>query len=372
MLNTLHGPGARTFLETGHPLRVFVPWGAGRAVGIKHGKASGCVAASSGGEKDANYSIASSVPDVDKLLPILRRKTEERGAGQDAGPGCVYLVGTGPGDPGLLTMRAVQLMQSADVVLYDRLVSSDVLQWVHSAARMVYVGKRRGFHTRTQDQIHDLLIQFAEAGATVLRLKGGDPYVFGRGGEEMEFLEERGIPVYCVPGITAASGISAELGIPLTHRGVATTVRFLTGHSRSGGENELDETIELSVDPKATLVVYMGLQTLPCLTKRLLEAGQDPRTPSVAVERGTTKHQRIVFAHLAELSMATQEAELQSPTLIIIGDVVALAAGWKKWIETGVLIQSGTYHSFNQASLSLKSLKEGCTSRDVNTTVDQE
>jgi len=227
------------------------------------------------------------------------------------------------------------LMQSADVVLYDRLVSNDILQLVHPGARMVYVGKQQGFHTRTQDQIQELLEQFADSGSTVLRLKGGDPYVFGRGGEEVDFLREKGITVHCVPGITAASGISAELGIPLTHRGVATSVRFLTGHSREGGREELDEAVAKSVDPKATLVVYMGLQTMPCLTAKLVEGGLDAKTPSVAVERGTTRDQRVIFSHLEDLPTASQEAGLKSPTLIIIGDVVALAPGWKAWVKTG-------------------------------------
>ncbi|KAK9809220.1 hypothetical protein WJX72_011559 [[Myrmecia] bisecta] len=158
--------------------------------------------------------------------------TPLRSEGRNGGPGEVFLVGTGPGDPGLLTLWAVRMMQTADVVLYDRLVSPDILRMVHSGARMIYVGKEKGFHTRTQDEIHALLYHFAEEGATVLRLKGGDPYVFGRGGEEVQYLEARGIHTHCIPGITAASGICAEFGIPLTHRGVATSVRFLTGHSQ--------------------------------------------------------------------------------------------------------------------------------------------
>ncbi len=157
-------------------------------------------------------------------------------------PGAVYLVGTGPGDPGLLTLRAVQLMQTADVVMYDRLVSEDILELVHPGALMVYVGKQRGFHTRTQEEIQELLGFFAGEGATVVRLKGGDPFVFGRGGEEVQHLGALGVSVHVVPGITAAAGIAAELGIPLTHRGLATSVRFLTGHSREGGEDQLDDT----------------------------------------------------------------------------------------------------------------------------------
>lgn len=148
---------------------------------------------------------------------------------------------------------------------------------------MVYVGKESSYHTRTQTEIHELMSIFAEAGSSVVRLKGGDPYVFGRGGEEMQYLQDRGIPVHCIPGITAASGISAEMAIPLTHRGMATTVRFLTGHSREGGEAELRQSMAKALDPRATLVIYMGLQTLPLTIDGMIEAEQDPQTPSVAV-----------------------------------------------------------------------------------------
>ena len=148
---------------------------------------------------------------------------------------------------------------------------------------MVYVGKQVGYHTRTQSEIHELMSLFAEAGSSVIRLKGGDPYVFGRGGEEMEYLKAKGITVKCIPGITAASGISAELGIPLTHRGMATSVRFLLGHSREHGEEELAQSMIQAIDPYATLVIYMGLMTLPRTIEWLIENGQDPKTPAVAV-----------------------------------------------------------------------------------------
>ncbi|CAD7702107.1 unnamed protein product [Ostreobium quekettii] len=355
MLRPLAGPTMQTFVESDASIRIFLPIGAARRGAMpranlpRPSRERNCspLRALTGGPYNDDVGagdVAGSAPDVDGMLRLVADRAARRGG---TGVGRVYLVGTGPGDPGLLTMRAVQLMRSADVVLYDRLVSSDILQLVHPGARMVYVGKQRGFHTRTQDQIQELLEHFADAGALVLRLKGGDPYVFGRGGEEMGFLRERGIAVHCVPGITAASGISAELGIPLTHRGVATSVRFLTGHSQEGGREELDKTIAMSVDPMATLVVYMGLQTLPNLTTMLVEGGQDPRTPSVAVERGTTSDQRVVFSHLEELPAATTDASLKSPTLIIIGQVVALAPGWKSWIDTGVALQTGGNGSSN-------------------------
>lgn len=174
-------------------------------------------------------------------------------------------MGTGPGDPSLLTLRALRLMQTADVVLYDRLVSDEILALVHNGARMVYVGKEQGFHTRSQEEIHALMAQYAGAGASVLRLKAGDPFVFGRGGEEQVYLRARGISTVTVPGITAASGIAAELGIPLTHRGLATSVRYLTGHACVGNDGMLaDATLAAAHDAHTTLVVYMGLGYVFC------------------------------------------------------------------------------------------------------------
>ncbi|EFN51184.1 hypothetical protein CHLNCDRAFT_141338 [Chlorella variabilis] len=267
--------------------------------------------------------------------PLQQQQEQEQQQEQQQRPGVVWLVGTGPGDPSLLTLKAVRLMQTADVVLYDRLVSEDILGMVHPGALLVYVGKQRGFHTRSQEEIHELLGLFAGQGASVLRLKGGDPYVFGRGGEEVQYLEQRGVTVRAVPGITAASGISAELGIPLTHRGLATSVRFLTGHSREGGEGELGATVAAAADPHTTLVVYMGLGTLPSLTAQLQASGLDLGTPAVAVERGTTPEQRAVYAPLGQLQARVAAAALASPTLIVIGQVVSLAPGWRRFRETG-------------------------------------
>ncbi|GLI70463.1 hypothetical protein VaNZ11_015373 [Volvox africanus] len=268
-------------------------------------------------------------------LEIFLRTYRERNQAPTSGPGEVFLVGTGPGDPGLLTLRAAQLMASADVVLYDRLVSDEILQLVSPAARMVYVGKTAGYHTRRQEEIHELLLAFADAGALVVRLKGGDPYVFGRGGEEVQYLTSRGIRVHCVPGITAAAGICAELGIPLTHRGVATSARFLTGHSREGGEEALDEAVALAADPYTTLIVYMGLQTLAKLTQQLLGAGLSPETPAVAVERGTTAQRRVVYGPASQLHALASAAGLRTPTLILLGHVVALSSGWQEWNAAG-------------------------------------
>ena len=242
----------------------------------------------------------------------------------------VHLVGTGPGDPELLTLKAVRLMQQADVVLYDRLISSEVLEYVNKECLMVYVGKERGMHTRSQGEIHELLYRFCTAGATVVRLKGGDPYVFGRGGEELEYLQERGVEVRCVPGITAASGISSALGIPLTHRGIADNVQFITGHLRGEFTDEkLKELAHKVAYENTTIVIYMGLNSLPQMSKELLEHGMDPSTAAVAVERGTMENQRTVFAPLNDLTEMVTEAELQSPTLIIIGNVVTLCPLWQ-------------------------------------------
>ncbi|CAI5525104.1 unnamed protein product [Closterium sp. Naga37s-1] len=359
--------------------------------------------ASEAGEDDEDdipeVDIADRLPELREMLELLRAKAQSGAAQQQGraqakkgarseGPGNVFLVGTGPGDPDLLTrqfptrpflpplpptsfpspslnpsslpspstpftlrfaraafmlpcilsrdsstirsptpVKAVRALQSADLVLYDRLVSPAILRLAAPSARLLYVGKAAGYHTRTQAEILHLLLAFAEAGAVVVRLKGGDPLVFGRGGEEMEHLQAHGIRVHIVPGITAASGIAAELGVPLTHRGVANSVRFLTGHKRKGGGDPL-YAASTAADPDATLVVYMGLATLPSLAARLLANGLPADTPAVAVERGTTAAQRTVFATLEDLPAAVSAAQLVSPTLIVIGQVVWVGFDW--------------------------------------------
>ncbi|KAH9311815.1 hypothetical protein KI387_026850 [Taxus chinensis] len=286
-------------------------------------------------ERESEHDIALRLPQLHQMLQLLRKKQgsnkEKRGGG---GPGNVYLVGTGPGDPELVTLKALRVIHAADLVLYDRLVSTDILDMVHSGATLLYVGKAAGYHSRTQDEIHQLLLSFAQAGATVVRLKGGDPLVFGRGGEEMDFLHQQGIEVKVVPGITAASGIAAELGIPLTHRGVANSVRFLTGHSRKGGTDP-QFVAKHAADPESTIVIYMGLATLPALADKLILCGLSPETPAAAVEHGTTSQQRMVFAKLQNLPDEVIDAHLVSPTLIIIGKVVALSSYWPTNSSTG-------------------------------------
>lgn len=285
---------------------------------------------------DKENEIALQLPELKRLLQTLKAAKNSIGGSSDGGgggrPGSVALVGTGPGDPELLTLKAVWAIERADLILYDRLVSNDVLSLVRGNARLLYVGKTAGYHSRTQEEIHELLLNFAEAGANVVRLKGGDPLVFGRGGEEMDFLQQQGIEVKVIPGITSASGIAAELGIPLTHRGIANSVRFLTGHSRNGGTDPL-YVAENAADPESTLVIYMGLSTLPGLASKLMKHGLSPKTPAVAVERGTTTQQRTVFAELENLVSDVKLANLVSPTLIIIGQVVALSPLWSRSYE---------------------------------------
>jgi len=260
--------------------------------------------------------------------------------------GKVYLIGTGPGDPGLLTLKAYHLMQTADVVLYDRLVSPQILDLVSPDSTMLYVGKQSGYHTRTQDEIEAMMLAFAANGATIVRLKGGDPLVFGRGGEEMEALAQRGHEVRIVPGITAAAGVGSELGIPLTHRGVATSVRLLTGHLREGAAKEaatgdgnaVADAVDFAVtsaDLDTTLVVYMGLATLPALAAKLLASGFPADTPAVAVERGTTRRERRVFSTIADLPVAVATCGLKSPTLLIVGATVKLSPRWPWRDESG-------------------------------------
>lgn len=235
--------------------------------------------------------------------------------------GNVWLVGAGPGDPDLLTIKALRLMQQADVVIHDRLVSQPIMDLIPATTRCIYVGKARSDHAVPQEDINQLLVTEAKAGRNVLRLKGGDPFIFGRGGEEIQELADAGIPFEVVPGITAASGCAAYAGIPLTHRDHAQSVRFITGHLKHDGVNL--HWPEL-MDPMQTLVFYMGLVGLQAICEQLIAHGRNPHTPVALIEKGTTPQQRVVIATLATINERVQAEKVSAPTLTIVGDVVQL------------------------------------------------
>jgi len=237
--------------------------------------------------------------------------------------GKVYLVGAGPGDPGLLTVKALEVLQSVEAVVYDRLVSAGVLERIPDGVTRIDVGKASGNHNLPQDEINGLLVRLASAGRSVARLKGGDPFVFGRGSEEAIHLRRHGIAFEVVPGVTAASACSAYAGVPLTHRGLSRSVQFVTGHVRDGDRLDLDwRTL---ADPQGTLVVYMGLTALRKICNGLMRQGMDPATPAVAIQDGTTAVQRRVFGDLATLPQRVQSSRLEAPVLVVIGRTVALA-----------------------------------------------
>jgi uroporphyrin-III C-methyltransferase / precorrin-2 dehydrogenase / sirohydrochlorin ferrochelatase len=236
--------------------------------------------------------------------------------------GEVYLIGAGPGDPDLLTLRAVQLLQQADVILYDRLISDAVLDRARRDAERVFVGKETGGdHHKTQQRIHDLLVQYAKRGLRVARLKGGDPFIFGRGGEEIEVLAANGIPYVVVPGITAALGAAASASIPLTHRRLAQSVTFAAGHALD------DETLDWRslAQPHHTVVFYMGVAQLPRIVARLLEAGSSPNHPAALIERGSLAEQRVVRGSISTIVQIARDEEIAPPALLIIGEVASLA-----------------------------------------------
>jgi uroporphyrin-III C-methyltransferase len=241
--------------------------------------------------------------------------------GQTGREGVVWLVGAGPGDPDLLTVKALRLLQGADVIVHDRLTPQPILDLARPGARMIDVGKRKSRHTLPQDGINQLLVGLAREGLKVVRLKGGDPFMFGRGGEELLALRAAGIEAHVVPGVTAALAAAAGAGAPLTHRGLAQAVTFVTGHAAAGAEPDLDWTALARTNH--TVAIYMGLSTAPLIAARLIAAGRAPSTPVAVVEGASLPDERRLVTTLAELGAAV--AALDGPALLIVGEVAALA-----------------------------------------------
>ena len=255
--------------------------------------------------------------ETDRIVAIGERRAKQGVAGR------VSIVGAGPGDPELLTVRALNRIRSADVIVHDRLVDPSILSQARDDAKRIYVGKTRGCHALSQDRINELLAELARDGLSVVRLKGGDPFVFGRGGEELAFLEARGIETEIVPGVTAALGCAASAGIPVTHRDLAQAVTFVTGHAKDGGDPDLDWTSLARANH--TLVVYMGVATAAKVAARLTGAGMIGAMPVAVIENGTRPDERIVTGTLGDLATLIDTRAVKCPAVLIIGRVAALA-----------------------------------------------
>lgn len=234
--------------------------------------------------------------------------------------GEVALVGAGPGDPDLLTIQAYRFIHQAEVVVYDRLVSKEIMDLVPESAEKVYVGKKQADHRVPQEGINQYLVDYAKKGLRVVRLKGGDPFVFGRGGEEALYLLENNVPCHIVPGMTAASACTSYAGIPLTHRQVALSCRFITGNVKNNGE--LDLPWDTLHNKRQTIVFYMGVKSLPIITEQLIKAGRAPDTPAALIHKGTTPEQKVYRGTVETLVSLVEEHNIKPPTLIVVGDVV--------------------------------------------------
>jgi uroporphyrin-III C-methyltransferase len=261
-------------------------------------------------------------------IEATKRTVRSNGVGRAEGRavyrrGFVYLVGAGPGDPELLTLAAVKRLQAADAIVHDHLVSGEILALADPQAELFYAGKTCRHHALEQSEINALLVRLARAGRCVVRLKGGDPFLFGRGGEEMEYLARHGVACEIVPGITSASGAAAYAGIPLTHRDHAQACVFVTGHMQNGSCALDWATL---ARPHQTVVVYMGLGALGTIARQLIAHGRSAETPAAAIESATNPEQRVVVSRLATLEQDVAEARLRSPTLLVIGEVVSLRA----------------------------------------------
>lgn len=256
--------------------------------------------------------------------------------------GRVYLVGAGPGDPELLTLKAVRLLERADVIVYDNLVSTGILEFAAPDAQRIYAGKRRNEHTMRQEQINAVLVQLAREGKQVVRLKGGDPFVFGRGGEEMQELAAHGVDFEVIPGITAACGVASYAGIPLTHRDHAQVALFVTGHLKEGAVADLDW--DALVRPNQTVVIYMGLNALPEICGQLIAHGAPANRPIALVQHGTLATQQVLTGTLADLPAKVAGSGFTSPSLIIVGDVVQLH-GCLHWFDPATGDTSRLTHS---------------------------
>jgi len=262
--------------------------------------------------------------------------------------GFVSLVGAGPGDAELMTVKAVRLLQQADAVVYDRLVSAEILDLIPTGVGRISVGKEVGKHCVPQEQINEIIVNLAKSGRRIVRLKGGDPYMFGRGGEEILALKKHHINFEVVPGITAASGCSTYSGIPLTHRGMSRRVQFITGHLNNN--EPLNLNWQSIADPNSTIVIYMGLSNLPLVTHSLIDAGLPASTPAAAIENGTTESQQRVITTLDQLNDAIQQQRMKAPVMIIIGEVVSLA-NELDWFQQSLEQQQQTENSLEEKSL---------------------